>query len=127
VVKRSPEEEIVPTPSSAIVALLTTFAPAFTAPTFAHAQVLVYGTLPAVGRRTVTAALRAVGLAEERHFTTDHRLLNRAVWSPLTLSRLLLGLLVVVLSNAGDNSLTSAPLSWLARISGGTSGPSGCR
>jgi len=83
-----------PTPSPAIVALLTTFAPAFTAPTFAHAQVLVYGTLLAVGRRTVTAALRAVGLAEERHVTTYHRVLNRAVWSPLTLSRLLLGLLV---------------------------------
>jgi len=60
-----------PTPSPAIVALLATFAPAFTAPTFAHAQVLVYGTLLAVGRRTVTAALRAVGLADERHFTTE--------------------------------------------------------
>ncbi len=83
-----------PTPSPAIVAILATFAPAFTAPTFAHAQVLVYGTLLAVGRRTVTAALRAVGLADERHFTTYHRVLNRAVWSPLTLSRLLLGLLV---------------------------------
>ncbi len=83
-----------PTPSPAIVAILATFAPAFTAPTFAHAQVLVYGTLLAVGRRTVTAALRAVGLAEERHFTTYHRVLNRAVGSPLTLSRLLLGLLV---------------------------------
>ena len=83
-----------PTPSPAIVAILATFASAFTAPTFAHAQVLVYGTLLAVGRRTVTAALRAVGLAGERHFTTYHRVLNRAVWSPLTLSRLLLGLLV---------------------------------
>jgi len=38
--------------------------------------------------------LRAVGLAEEQHFTTYHRVLNRAVWSPLRLSRLLLGLLV---------------------------------
>ncbi|GAC1402043.1 MAG: hypothetical protein NVSMB65_19290 [Chloroflexota bacterium] len=86
-----------PSPSSAILAILATFAPAFTAPTFAHAQVLVYGTLLAVGRRTVTAALRAVGLVDERHFTTYHRVLNRAVWSPLVLSRLLLGLLVVTL------------------------------
>ena len=83
-----------PTPSPAILAILATFAPAFTTRTFAHAQVLVYGTLLAVGRRTVTAALRAVGLAEEQHFTTHHRVLNRAVWSPLRLSRLLLGLLV---------------------------------
>src|SRR5947209_12971786 len=84
-----------PAPSPAIKALLATFAPAFSAPTFAHALVLVYGTILAPGRRTVSAALRAVGLAEERHFTTYHRVLNRAVWSPLVLSRLLLGLLVL--------------------------------
>lgn len=81
-------------PSPAIVQLLTTFARAFGRPTFAHVLVLVYGTILAPGRRTVTAALRAVGLREERHFTTYHRVLNRAVWSPLLLSHLLLGLLV---------------------------------
>jgi hypothetical protein len=59
-----------PTPSEAIVHLLATFAVAFTRPTFAHALVLVYGAILAPGRRTVTAALRAVGLGEERHFTT---------------------------------------------------------
>jgi hypothetical protein len=83
-----------PAPSEAIVHLLATFAPAFTRPTFAHVLVLVYGTLLSAGRRTVTAALRAVGLQEERHFTTYHRVLNRARWRPLRLSRLLLGLLV---------------------------------
>jgi len=90
-----------PTPSLAILAILATFAPAFTTRTFAHAQVLVYGTLLAAGRRTVTAALRAVGLAQERHFTTYHRVLNRAVWSPLRLSRLLLGLLVTTFLSDG--------------------------
>jgi hypothetical protein len=30
------------------------------------------------------------GLRDERHFTSYHRVLNRAVWSPLRLSRLLL-------------------------------------
>jgi len=83
-----------PAPSPAIVQLLATFARAFTRPTFAHVLVLGYGTILAPGRRTVTAALRAVGLGEERHFTSYHRVLNRAVWSPLSLSRLLLGLLV---------------------------------
>jgi DDE superfamily endonuclease len=83
-----------PAPSAEIIQLLQTFAPAFTAPTFAHACVLLFGTLLAVGPRTVTAALRALGLAHDPHFTTYHRVLNRARWSPLRLSQLLLGLLL---------------------------------
>lgn len=83
-----------PAPSAAIIQLLAAFAPAFTAPTFAHACVLLYGAILATGRRTVAAALRAVGLADDPRFTTYHRVLNRARWSPLALSRALLGLLV---------------------------------
>ena len=85
------------TPPLAIVpplSVLTPFAVAFTAPTFRHVQVLVAGTILASGRRTVAAALRAVGLGEERRFTTYHRVLNRGVWSALVLSRLVLDLLV---------------------------------
>jgi hypothetical protein len=41
-----------PAASPAIIALLATFAPAFSTPTFAHALVLVYGTILAPGRRT---------------------------------------------------------------------------
>jgi len=74
--------------------LLAVFAPAFTAPTFAHALTLVCGAILAPGRRTVAAALRAVGLDHERHFTTYHRVLNRAAWSPLALSKALLGLIL---------------------------------
>ena len=44
-----------------IVAVLEPFAVLFTRPTWAHAQVLVIGTLLAQGPRTVTAALRAMG------------------------------------------------------------------
>jgi hypothetical protein len=84
-----------PAPAPEIVALLATFAPAFTARTFPRALVLLYGTLLAVGPRTVAAALRAVGRGDDPHFGTIHRVLNRAQWSPLALSRLLLGLLVV--------------------------------
>src|SRR4051812_25493168 len=76
------------------LSLLTPFAVAFTAPTFRHVLVLVSGTILASGRRTVAAALRAVGLGEERRFTTYHRVLNRDVWSALVLSQLLLDLLV---------------------------------
>jgi hypothetical protein len=76
------------------LSLLTPFAVAFTVPTFRHVLVLVSGTILASGRRTVVAALRAVGLSEERRFTTYHRVLNRGIWSALVLSRLLLDVLV---------------------------------
>ena len=80
--------------------LLAVFAPAFTAPTFAHALTLVCGAIRAPGRRTVAAALRAVGLDDERHFTTYHRVLNRAAWSPLALSKVLLGLILTAFVDA---------------------------
>ena len=83
-----------PAPAPEIVTLLATFAPAFTARTFARALVLLYGTLLAVGPRTVAAALRAVGRGQEPRFGSYHRVLNRAQWSSLRLGRLLLGLLV---------------------------------
>ena len=67
----------------------------FTRPTFCHMRTLVSGTLLASGCRTVTAALRAMGRGDERHFTPFHHVLNRAVWSPFHLSRILLGLLVM--------------------------------
>ena len=73
--------------------LLQAEASVFTRPTFSHVLLLVCGTLLASGRRTITAALRVVGQGKERHFTTYHRVLNRAVWSPLCLSRILLQLL----------------------------------
>jgi hypothetical protein len=92
---------MLPAPAPAVVALLLTFAPAFTRPTFAHALLLVYGAILAPGRRTVAAALRAVGPRDERRFTTYHRVLNRAAWSPLALSRLLLCLIVATLLAPG--------------------------
>lgn len=44
--------------------------------------------------QTVTTALRAVGLSQEKHFQNYHRVFNRAVWSSLEASRILLVLLV---------------------------------
>lgn len=46
------------------------------------------------GRRTVTAALRQMGLQMETHFSGFHQVLNRARWSPLAGSRRLLQVLV---------------------------------
>jgi hypothetical protein len=48
---------------------------------WSHVQVLLAGTILAPGKRTVTSALRAVGLEEERQFCRYHRVLNRAAWS----------------------------------------------
>jgi hypothetical protein len=49
----------------------------------------------------VAAALRVMGLSSERHFTNYHRVLNRATWSALQASRMLLGLLVARLVPPG--------------------------
>jgi hypothetical protein len=84
-------------PGPEVVALLQTFAAVFTRPTFAHALVLLYGAILAPGRRTIAGSLRAVGRRDERHFTSYHRVLNRAVWSPLRVSRLLLELIITTL------------------------------
>ena len=89
-----------PNPASMVLRLLAVFAPAFTTPTFAHAPTPVYGAILAPGRRTVAAALRAVGRDDERHCTTDHRVLNRAAWSPLALSKALLGLILTAFVGA---------------------------
>jgi len=63
--------------------------------------VLAVGTLLARGRRTVTAALKQMGLHDEPDFTLFHQVLNRASWSCLTLSRLLLQLLVSTFVQTG--------------------------
>ena len=57
-------------------------------------MVLLVGAILAPGKRTVTAILRIMGLSQERHFQNYHRVLNRAVWSNLALSAVLLGLLL---------------------------------
>ena len=84
-----------------IVALLSHFAPLFTRRTWRHVPVLVVGALLAPGRRMITSALRALGLAQQPSFQTYHRVLNRARWSSLGASRLLFGLLLATFAAAG--------------------------
>jgi hypothetical protein len=80
-----------PSLPEAIILVLAPFAPLFSHRVWLHAQVLLLGAMLAPGARTVTAALRVMGLAAERHFTNDHRVLNRATWSARHGSRMLLG------------------------------------
>ncbi|MGH8055638.1 MAG: transposase, partial [Candidatus Entotheonellia bacterium] len=62
----------------------------------------------APGARTVTAALRVMGLSAERHFTHDHRVLNRATWSGRHASRMLLGLLLTCVVPSGATVVLGA-------------------
>src|SRR6266702_8848357 len=85
----------------AIILGLAPFAPLFSDRVWLHAQVLLLGAILTSGPRTVTAALRVMGLATERHFTNDHRVLNRATWSARHGSRILLGVLITLLVPPG--------------------------
>jgi len=78
----------------AMILLLRPFAPLFSKRVWRHVQVLLAGAILAPAQRTVTAALRVVGLGETSHFQRYHRVLNRASWSSLAASRVLLRLLV---------------------------------
>jgi hypothetical protein len=77
-----------------IIHVLNHFEPLFSKRVWRWAVVLVVGAILAPGKRTVTAALRVMGLSDEVHFQNYHRVLSRAVWASRQLSRILLGLLL---------------------------------
>jgi hypothetical protein len=77
-----------------MVQALAPFAPLFSERVFRHARVLLIGAILAPGARTVSSALRAMGLEQEKHFHRYHRVLSRARWSSREASRILLGLLL---------------------------------
>jgi hypothetical protein len=79
---------------TAMIRVLTPFAPLFSKRVWQHAQVLLMGAILAPGKRTVAAALRAMGLESERTFHRYHRVLSRASWSSREASWVLLRLLV---------------------------------
>lgn len=84
---------MVPLPCE-IIPLVANFAPLFSKRVWAHAVVLLIGAILTPGKRTVTAALRIMGLSNDKHFINYHRVLSRARWSSLRLSRVLFSLLV---------------------------------
>ncbi len=79
---------------AALEEVLEPFAPVFRRPIWRRVQVLLAGALLSPGRRTVTQALRVVGLARERHFPSYHRVLSRATWSCREVGHVLLGRVV---------------------------------
>jgi hypothetical protein len=90
-----------PTLPTEYCSLIQVFAPLFSNSVWVLAQVLLTGAILTTGSRTVTAVLRIMGLSDEVHFQNYHRVLNRAVWSSLQASCLLLGLLVAAFAPTG--------------------------
>jgi DDE superfamily endonuclease len=83
------------------VHLIVAFAPLFSKPVFQHVQVLLMGAILSPRKRTVTSALSVMGKSQEEHFQNYHRVLNRGVWSVLSASRILLGLLLGAFAPSG--------------------------
>lgn len=83
------------------IRILAMFAAHFTPRLWPQAQVLITGTLLAHGQRTVTAALRVMGLGEDAHFVNYHRVLSRAVYSLRAVGQTLLGVLVTTFATGG--------------------------
>jgi hypothetical protein len=85
-----------------MVQVLAPFVPLFSERVWRHALVLLAGTILAPGKRTVTAALRVMGLSQSKQFCRYHRVLNRAKWSGREVARVLLSLLVGALAPDGE-------------------------
>jgi DDE superfamily endonuclease len=83
------------------VLLLSHCAPLRSRRTWRRVPLLVVGALLAPGRRMISAALRAAGLAHLPTVQTSHRLLHRDPWSSLNASRILL--CVLIATCAADN------------------------
>jgi hypothetical protein len=84
-----------------MIRVLAPFAPLFSESVWRHAQVLLAGVILAPGRRTVSSALRAMGLDQEKRFHRYHRVMSCAKWSSTAASRVLLGLLVEAFAPEG--------------------------
>ena len=81
--------------------ILGAFARLFSTRIWEHVKILLIGAILSPAERTVTAALRVMGLSGEKHFENYHRVLNRALWSSLEASHILLGLLIRTFASRG--------------------------
>jgi hypothetical protein len=81
--------------SQNILAILLPFSVLFSKPSWKKAVTLLLGALLCTGKRTVCAALRAMGLEHEPAFSKYHSLLNRVEWSTLRAAKILFFMLLV--------------------------------
>jgi hypothetical protein len=78
-------------------AIIAPFLVWLSTPVGVSAQVLLTGAILCTGSRTVTSALRVMGLDNDPHFTNYHRVLNKSHWNSLIAAKILLGMLVRIL------------------------------
>ena len=84
-----------------LAAWLQPFAASFTPAVWRHVLILVAGVVLAPGRRTVTGALRVMGLDQGAGFAVYHRVLSLGRWSSRAIAHRLLLLLVAALVPQG--------------------------
>ena len=85
----------------AVQSVILSFAPLFSKRVFEHARLLMVGAILAPGKRTVSAGLHVMGKGHAPEFPTYHRVLNRARWSALQGSRILLMQLIEAFAPSG--------------------------
>jgi hypothetical protein len=85
-----------------IMKVLMPFAPLFHTKTWRKVPILLMGTILTPGKRTVTAALRVMGLKDESQFSIFRQVLNRASWSSLAVGKCLLDLLIRLIYPADE-------------------------
>jgi hypothetical protein len=90
-----------PTLSAELASILLAFCPLFSCRVWKSAHVLFIGAILAPGKRTVSSALRVMGLGDEQHFQNYHRVLNRAAWSCRKASLILVRMLVAAFAPGG--------------------------
>src|SRR5215216_1364339 len=90
-----------PTLQTEYITIVGAFTRLFSKRVWEHAQILFTGAILCPAERTVTAVLRVMGLRGEKHFQNYHRVLNRAIWSSLEASRILLDLLIRAFARRG--------------------------
>ncbi len=79
---------------SRITTVIAPFGSLFSEGVWYYAQILLIGAILAPGKRTVSAVLYVLGQKDDEQYQNYHRVLNRAKWSSLKGSKILLGLLV---------------------------------
>ncbi|WP_428485858.1 IS701 family transposase [Rhodopila sp.] len=102
IAKRTQRIPVVSPVPAILLTWLAPFRPCFTAPVWNHILVLVAGAVLAPGKRTVSQALRVMGLAAQPGFGRYHEALNRARWDARAVARRLLHHLLAVLGPQGE-------------------------
>lgn len=81
-----------------ILAVLLPFSVLFSKPSWKKSLTLLLSALLCTGKRTVCAALRAMGLEHRKGFSKYHHLLNRVEWSSLKAAKILFFMLLIFTS-----------------------------